>query len=318
MVEGSGIRMPASSRGDIPLPGAICQPDPRRGGTPEPHVLLDPAGDVELQRVYQWFRRQQMVDPFRSAIDDAIRYVLEGEKTRRFTLTDPAVDSDERASVGTKLQYRLIERLGLKKEPPLDTNILGVAVEIKGTTRKTWMIPREGQCEVTILVRIDAAKHEFEASLMRTHRAWLTGGKGNRDLKRSPRQEAHRSFSLPLVPPTSLPDEPLRALTSTQLDEVLGEGGLRKRLIKLFSHLPETVIPRGTITIVGAGLGDPMKRAREAKAELRRRGLVVLVGTWKEERELASLMEFDISGEAWVAVTRETFEEFGLEIPEPR
>ena len=55
----------------------------------------------------------------------------------------------------------MIQSLGLKKQPPLDTEILGVAVEIKGTVRDTWMIPREGQCEVTLLLRIDSKNNRF-------------------------------------------------------------------------------------------------------------------------------------------------------------
>ncbi|WP_181282189.1 NaeI family type II restriction endonuclease [Arthrobacter woluwensis] len=253
------------------------------------------------------------------AVDDSVKYVLDGARTWRFDLLDPRVDSDERSSVGTKLQYHVIDQLGLKKEPPLDTKILDVAVEIKGTTRKTWMIPREGQCEVTLLIRIDPKAHAFEAHLMRTHRAWLTGKKGNRDLKRTPRAEAVRRYSLPVVALTSLPPEPLRALSAEQLQLVFGRGGLRKRLVALFRALPETVIPRDTIAVVGAGLDDPMKRAREAKVELREKhGLIVLVGKWIEERLAAERIGFDIGEDAWIAVNIESFGANDVEVPSPR
>ncbi len=302
----------------LPVPGDLCQPDPRRGIVPPPHLIDDPINDEELLRVHRWLRERPITELLRTATDEAVKYVLDGARTWRFDLMDSAVDSDERSSVGTKLQYHVISQLGLKKEPPLDTTIVGVAVEIKGTTRSTWMIPREGQCAVTLLIRIDAAKHEFDARLMRTHRAWLTGGKGNQDLKRSPRAEAVRRHSLVVVPTTPLPPEPLRRLSRDQLDVVFGAGGLRRRLVALFEALPEIVIPRGSIAVVGAGLHDPMKRAREAKVDLRSRGLIVLVGTWTNERVLAAEMGFDISEEAWVAVTEETFAIYELEIPAPR
>lgn len=244
-----------------------------------------------------------------------MKYVLDGPRTWRFDLMDPSVDGDERASVGTKLQYHVISELGLEKEPPLDTTILGVPVEIKGTTRRTWMIPNEGQCAVTLLIKIDAARHVFEARLMRVHRAWLTGGKGNRDLKRSPVAAALERFSLVVVPETPLPPEPLRRLTRPQLDVVFGPGGLRKRLVALFDSLPETVIPRGSISIVGAGLADPMKRAREARDDLRSRGVVVLVGTWPAHRLAAEALGFDISGEAWVAIPADAFAINGVALP---
>lgn len=44
----------------------------------------------------------------------------------------------------------------------------------------------------------------------------------------------------------------------------------------------------------------------------------MLVDIWAEERELAALMESDLSGEAWVAVQEETFAEFGLPVPPAR
>lgn len=285
---------------------------------PAAHVIDDPVNDEELLRVHRWLRDRPITELLRTAADEAVKYVLDGARTWRFDLMDSAVDSDERSSVGTKLQYHVISQLGLKKEPPLDTTILGVAVEIKGTTRTTWMIPREGQCAVTLLIRIDARKHEFDARLMRTHRGWLTGGKGNQDLKRSPKADAVRRYALVVVPTTPLPPEPLRRLNRQQLDVVFGAGGLRRRLVALFEALPEVVIPRGSIAVVGAGLHDPMKRAREAKVDLRVRGLIVLVGTWPHERLLAEKMGFDISGEAWVAIPKETFEIYELEIPAPR
>lgn len=308
----SGIAAP------IPVPGDVCQADSRRSGTPAAHVIQDPSADEQLLAVHRWLMALPIADRLATAADDAVKYVLDGPRTWRFDLTDPSVDSDERSSVGTKLQYHVIDQLGLVKEPPLDTTIMGVAVEIKGTTRRTWMIPREGQCEVTLLIRIDASAHTFEASLMRTHRAWLTGGKGNRDLKRSPRAEARRRYSLNVVPETPLPPEPLRLLSRAELDVVFGRFGLKRRLVALFEALPEIVIPRGSIAIVGAGLFDPMKRAREAKKELRSRGLVVLVGTWTNERMIAERLGFDLSSEAWVAVPESSFGIHGLDIPPPR
>jgi hypothetical protein len=258
----------------------------------------------------------------RDAVDSAVKYVLDGARTWRFDLNDPAVDSDERSSVGTKLQYHVIEALGLVKQAPLDTMIDGIPVEIKGSVQdKTspWMIPAEGQCEITLLIRIDTKLHAFAAWLMRTHRAWLNGKKGNRDLKRSPFAGPFRQYSLEVVPWTALPPDPLRLLSDSQLLEVFDrDAGLRSRLMVLFRTLGEVVIPRSSITVVGAGLRDPMKRAREAKSDLRSEGLIVLVGTWVDERQAAAKLGFDLADEAWVAVPVERFTEQGVAVPPPR
>ncbi|MFE4503892.1 NaeI family type II restriction endonuclease [Rhodococcus sp. NPDC056743] len=284
-------------------PGEMCNPDPRKAGARSPHVIISPDSDTDLQAVHAWLLSQPIVDQLRAAVDDAIRYVLDGARTWRFDLTSAKVDSDERSSVGTKLQYHVIEQLGLVKQPPLDTAILGVAVEIKGTVRKTWMIPREGQCEITLMIQIDAPSHRFRALLMRTHRAWLTGKKGNRDLKRSPQAQAVRDYALEVTPWIDLPLEPLRLLTFDQLAVVFGPEGQTKRLTALFGYLPEIVIPRSSIETVGATNKDPMRRARQAKPNvLNEHGLVVLVGKWQPERAIAAELGHDLSNAAWVAV----------------
>lgn len=299
---------------DIAAPGSLCAPDSRRGVVVSPHTLGDPVNDEELLRVHAWLRARDAIPLLRRSVDDAVKYVLDGARTWRFDLRSPDVDSDERASVGTKLQYHVIETLGLQKAPPLDTWIEGVPVELKGTTGRTWMIPREGQCAVTLLIRIDTQNHEFSAWLMRTHRAWLNEST-NQDGKRTPRAEAVSRYALVVVPPTPLPPEPLRQLSSEQLALVLGPGGMRTRITALFEALPETVIPRGTIATVGAGLSDPLRRAREAKPALFDRGLVVLIGTWTQELETARELGFDLSNEAWVAIRRSTFEAHGVDVP---
>ncbi|KFZ77011.1 hypothetical protein ED92_38590 [Amycolatopsis sp. MJM2582] len=204
-----------------------------------------------------WLQTRPIGDLLRTAVDDAVRYVLDGARTFRFDLTSDEVDSDERSSVGTKLQYHVIEQLKLRKEPPLDTKIKDIPVEIKGTVRKSWMIPREGQCEITLMLQIDARQHRFRALLMRAHRAWLTGQKGNRDLKRSPRAEAVRQYADEIVAWTPLPPEPLRLLALEQLRVVFGSLGITRRATALFGYLPEVVVPRSSIATVGARRNDP-------------------------------------------------------------
>jgi hypothetical protein len=178
------------------------------------------------------------------------------------------------------------------------------------------MIPREGQCQVTMLIRIDPKPNRFAAWLMRTHRAWLSGGKGNQDLKRSPLAEPFRTFALPLVPWTDLPPQPLSLLTHAQVEVVFGTHGLRKRATALFTYLPNVVIPRSSLVTVGAGLHDPMKRLREAKATLRQdHDLIVLVGKWVDERQAARVFGHDLGPEDWVAVPRDMFARAGIQVP---
>lgn len=297
----------AGLRSELPLPGSLCTRDARPRHPSVQHLLQSPDSDVELQAVHKWLVARDVGERLSTAVDAAIRYVLDGARTWRFDLRDPRVDSDERSSVGTKLQYHIIEQLELDKLPPLDTVIESIPVDIKGTVKAKgqWMIPREAQCEIMLLVKIDPAKHQFAAWLFRAHRAWLTGGSGNQDKKRNTRQAAIDAFALPVVPWTDLPEEPLRKLDADQVRRVFSASGLRVRARELFTALPEVVIPRSSLTTVGAGREDPMRRFREAKPDLLKdSGLVVLVGTWERDRRLASRLGFDIRKESWVAIPR--------------
>src|SRR4051794_19340652 len=106
------------TKSHLPAPGDPCQPEPRRAGPRDEHIIDAPADDDELQRVHAWLTERPIDVLLRTAVDDAVRYVLDGSRTWRFDLTSDKVDSDERSSVGTKLQYHVIERLELLKEPP--------------------------------------------------------------------------------------------------------------------------------------------------------------------------------------------------------
>ena len=296
----------------LPAPGHVCSPDPRPGRIRDPHELVAPDDDRDLQQVYAWLTPSPVERAFTRAVDDAIKYVLDGSRTGRFDLMSPDVDSDERASVGTKLQYRILNELKLVKEPPLDTTILGIPVELKATVRSNWMIPTEGQCEICLLVQVDAAGARHRAFLMRTHRAWLRDG-ANKDGKRGVMSAALAAYALPVLDWTPLPPEPLKRLTRPQLDIVFAPRvGQTERLTALFGYLPDVVVPRSSIETVCAGNRDPMRRARQAKPLVAERyGLTLLCGTWREDLELAASRGFDISGDAWAALTPEALERPG-------
>lgn len=284
-------------------PGNTCASD-RNNIT---HIVEDPQTDADLQIVYNWLLSQPIERLLTGAVNDAVEYVLDGARTWRFDLDSPDVDSDERASVGTKLQYRVLAALNLIKTPPLDTKILGIPVELKGTVRTNWMIPREGQCEICILIQVDSKNERHRVFLMRTHRVWLNDG-GNQDKKLTVMAAALREYALPLLPWTPLPPNPLKRLEPKDVAVVFNlENGIKRRLTALFGFLPEVVIPRIAIETVGANAKDAVRRARQAKVDIYdQHGLVVLVGRWKPQHELAAKHGFDISGNAWVALKPET------------
>lgn len=299
------------------ITGGTCLRDPRtakKNGVKEvvevyePHEIIAPEDDADLQTVFAWLQAQDLPRLLTAAVDDAVKYVLDGARTGRFDLNSPEVDSDERSSVGTKLQYRVINALDLVKEKPLDTTIAGIPVELKATVNKNWMIPTEGQCQICLLSQVDAENMRHRALLMRTHRAWLNAP--NKDEKRTIQAPAHQTYALTVLDWTPLPPEPLKLLTPEQLAIVFAPRvGQTERLTATFGFLPDTVIPRSSIETVCSGNKDPMRRARQSREKvLERHGYTVLCGTWKADLEAAAARGYDISGEAWIALTPEAME----------
>lgn len=290
--------VPPRQRTPLAPPGSDCVSDLRG----MPHQIADPLQDRDLQSVSAWLLSRPLESLLTTAVSEAVDYVLDGARTWRFDLNSPDVDSDERRTVGTKLQYRVLAALGLEKEPPLDTRILGIAVELKGTVGSSWMIPREGQCEICMLIQVDTTQDRHRAFLMRTHRLWLNAP--NQDQKRSIRADALNAYGIPLVGWAPLPVNPLKRLTQQQREVVFAPRvGQARRLTALFGYLPEVVIPRASILTVCANRADPMRRARQIKDEvLATHGLWLLCGTWVQDRHEAQTRGYDLSGGAWVAV----------------
>jgi len=289
---------PHSKRGKrAPAAGEICSND--RG---ERHVLIDPSDDGELQTVLSWFRNHpKLAELVGDAVEDAIYYVLDGARTHRFDIRDERVDSDERRGIGTKLQYHVLENFALPKLRHPDTEIADIGVEIKGTIADNWAIPKEGQCGVTLLIKLDLDGDRQTAWLMRTHRAWLRDG-ANNDGKRGVLVNALHSYAIELYPPEALRPNPLKMLSADEVADVFGSAGQEVRLSHLFVALPEVVIPRAVILTVCAGKLDPLRRVRAVRTRVRSLGLELLCGKWRGQRELGDVLGHDLTGAAWVAV----------------
>lgn len=279
----------------------------------ESHAILHPVRDLPLATVRDWLWAQDsLAQLLGDAVEDAMYYVLDGARTHRFDLLDPRVDSDERRAVGTKLQYHVLENLGLPKLDHPDTEIAGVGVEIKGTTRRAtgWMIPTEGQCGVTLLIQLDVAGRTHASWLMRTHRVWLNAP--NKDSKRSIQSQAFAEYAVPLYDRSALRPNPLLALTPDQRVLAFGSWGQQRRLEYFFAALPHVVVPRAVLLTICANRDDPLRRVRAIKPAMRARGLALLCGKWPHERTAAARLGHDLTGAAWVCLPVEEALSAGL------
>jgi Restriction endonuclease NaeI len=255
--------------------------------------------------VLAWLSAHPVEERIGTAVRATVDYVLDGARTGRFELDDPRVDSDERRSVGTKLQYHVLEELGLPKERRPDTHIEGVEVDVKTTVRRNWSIPREAHCQICLLIRIDADLERHRAWLMRTHFRWLHQGKGNRDQKRGIVADALRRYAVPLYDEAPYPDNPLRRLSDADLAVVFErDSGQERRLVELFRRLPDVVFPRSAIETVGFGHVDPIRRARAVRARLHAdHEIELLCGRWTEDRRRAAERGHDLPDGAWLALS---------------
>lgn len=301
------------SRYDAPAPHSLCAPEPRspKSGAEilepaTPHGVLRPEDDAELQTVRGWFRRQTNTESLMTlAVVRSIEYVLDGPLTGRFDLDDAEVDSDERATVGTKLQYHLINIYGLEKSKPLDTVVDGIPIDIKNTVRDSWMIPREAQCRICVLLRIDNTRSRFSAYIMRTHKTMLRPGK-NQDSKRSITAAALKAYAVPIFDQEwlPLPRNPLRDLAPEERADVFRfDLGFRRRAVHLFAHKPRVVFPRSVLVTLKPNITDPLRRLREMKSEmLEDHGLVLLNGRYLEERNSAATAGYELELDDWIAI----------------
>ncbi|MDD9382341.1 NaeI family type II restriction endonuclease [Streptomyces sp. ZAF1911] len=291
------------SRGRLILqkPGEICT-----NSDAGVHVLREPADDSEAQAVLAWLRPFDVAGLYTGAIANAIDYVLDGARTGRYDLLGADVHPGEKASVGAKLEYEVLRSFNLPKEPPLDTRIAGIPVDIKATVGSNWAIPSEAHCQLCICTQIQLGQSRHRSWLVRTHRSWLYRGTGNRDGKRGLAVDARERWSTPLYDWTPLPVNPLTLLTREQADRVLArQPGQERRFTMLFNYLEGHIIPRSVISTVGAGKHDPVRRARSIRKNLARDGLTLLCGTFPDQRDLAAAHKITLGPEDWIALRTE-------------
>ncbi|QND41804.1 hypothetical protein HB770_03975 [Rhizobium leguminosarum bv. viciae] len=73
----------------------------------------------------------------RQAFDE----VIDAPRTNRFTLIE--TEKTEKTYVGTKVEILIRNYLGVPKGAVLDMLIAGTEIDIKNTTGRDWMLPRE-------------------------------------------------------------------------------------------------------------------------------------------------------------------------------
>ena len=166
------------------------------------------------------------------------------------------------------------------------------------------MIPHEAVGQLCLLVQIDEPSRRFSIGLLRTTIDRLN--KPNQDGKRSVNSEgqgrigwAVRNAELPVSIFLTLPEQIRSEIWAQKGRGRSVQGHGQARVAHLFRVVQNQPIFRADIATL-AQQRDPAKRARDAKKELRREGLLVL--SHRYNRRLAKEKGFDLKEDEWISI----------------
>jgi len=229
--------------------------------------------DQGLTKVVEFFLQingfeNQAAQTLRRALDE----VIDGMRTGRW-LVD-SLEKTEKTYIGTKVEILFKFDFELPKGNKLDFRVEDTEVDIKCTVLRDWMIPKEAVGELCLLVRIDDKRSKFWIGLIRAAPPVLRKGE-NRDGKNSLSAEGKKSI-LWLVEEGQLPINFLATLEPDIRERIFSNGKSgQARINELFRLVQGRIIPRVAIETV-AQQRDSMKRARDARNQLKREGILVL------------------------------------------
>lgn len=217
-----------------------------------------------------------------NALRQAFDEVIDGPRTGRYCIEQ--LEKTEKTYIGTKVEIVLRVELDLQRGLVLDNLIGGYEVDTKFSLTGNWMIPREAVGHLCLLVRGSDTSGLFGVGLLRTTPEMLTSGV-NQDGKATVSAFGKRHIIWLIKDAAMVRNFVLDLDDATRL-AILSPNSGKQRLLSLFRNVNDAIIPRSAILQVAQLKGDPLKRAREAKATLLKEGIRVLCATYLEEREL--------------------------------
>lgn len=256
--------------------------------------------DAELETVLSALQRisgleEQLSRTLRLALDE----VIDGARTGRFAVTQ--LEKTEKTYIGTKVEILLRYTLQWQRGTKLDNLIEGVEVDTKFSLTGQWMIPREARGEICLLAEADDNAGRFSVGLLRMTPDVLRIGlnqDGKTSVSASGKQQIRwLCHQRPMTPNFLLNLDPaLRA-------SIQAHRSGKARITAFFEQVTGRLVPRGVVLQVIKLPGDPMKRAREAKATLAAKGYRLLCATYAEDRQAMHAAGFvDCADDDWLCL----------------
>lgn len=219
----------------------------------------------------------QLSRSLRLALDE----VIDGARTGRFAVSQ--LEKTEKTYIGTKVEILLRYTLGWQRGSKLDNLIEGVEVDTKFSLTGQWMIPREARGEICLLAAADDSRARFSVGLLRMTPDVLRDGL-NQDGKTSVSATGKQHIRW-LCHERPMAPNFLLNLDADVRSSILEHRSGKARITAFFEQVTNQLVPRAVVLQVIKLPGDPMKRAREAKATLAAKGYRLLCATYAEDRQ---------------------------------
>ncbi len=224
-----------------------------------------------------------LADRFPAMLRTCIDDVIMTPKTGRRAYEE--LEKTEKTYIGTRVEIELIALLNLPRKGHLDTQVLGVDVDIKNTMGGNWMIPTEAVDQPCILVAADEVRARCYLGLIVARPEYLSAGQ-NKDAKRSVSAEgfAHIHWLLCDHP---YPANFWRNQSEQTVAQIFSGTSGNARMAALFRHIQGVVIERDVVEAV-AQQKDFMRRIRADKGRgtrdiLEREGILLMSGQFDSQ-----------------------------------
>ncbi|MGW3493395.1 NaeI family type II restriction endonuclease [Streptomyces sp. NPDC001020] len=233
-----------------------------------------------------------------SVIDGAGRHLLDPAHTGRYLWSQ--LTKVEKSGLGTAVGQRIQRELGLADGVRLDFSVVGHEVDVKFTLGGNWMFSPELQGGLCLLVRADDASGQWSLGLLRVRPELMRNG-ANRDGKRGLSAQGRSAIHW-IHRDLPLPEHALRRLPADVVDAIFAKPSGQARTEELFQQAQLTAITTADLSAVTMQL-DGVKRARDARRSLARRGVLVLNGTRSRDCEWASALGLPVlAPSTWMSV----------------
>lgn len=253
--------------------------------------------DPELELVCTFFENQPDLETrVRNVIRRTLDETINSGRTGKYLVRH--LEKTEKTAIGTAIEINFKKEFGLTKTKRFDANISGVDVDIKWQTSGTWQIANENIGEVCVLLTADDERGVFSFGVLRANEEYLNAK--NQDLKRGIGKSHFKKIRM-FAEDSLFDTNALLELRVGEAERLMSIAPGTHRIAEYFRGNIGKVVPRTLVELLAEQV-DPTRRARDARRILKTEGILLLNGTNKVSRDLASEQGLSLGVGQWVAL----------------